>query len=336
MLGIIERKVMELMQNGEDMGLALSYTGDMITDKMLTNSGCKYEVMAKEFEKAELSEVKSLKDTDIEFSMEAVGCNRWIVDELKDRVNMDDLWRVGEEKEKYWVKYENGKFVEADKTDTGAIDQLMLDIADCGTKDELEYRKRWIMRYNFAERVNVLAKEWYDRTSRELREWFEGMLYKNKGRIASIIATGDMLDREGKSLVQVRNYDKEESTSGWMTHSIVLFEGGYGSQARSWISGKGAIACEARINISSGEDIAQLFGCKISELPLELQHYDTRSTRCGGNHILENLDPIDWVVQNYWSNIHLNLRVLISKTDWTNMRKERGLEVNRPWEKKER
>jgi hypothetical protein len=62
-----------------------------------------------------------------------------------------------------------------------------------GTKEDFEYRQKWMSRYNLAQAVDVLFKnEWREKRA-EIDEWYLDMLNKNAENILRYIAFGEFV-----------------------------------------------------------------------------------------------------------------------------------------------
>jgi len=50
----------------------------------------------------------------------------------------------------------------------------------------------------------------------------------------------------------------------------------------------------------------------------------------GGNSILDKLDPLDWVIDNPWRKLNLDLSIGFSYMEYKKERKKRGLDPKIP------
>lgn len=69
-------------------------------------------------------------------------------------------------------------------------------------------------------------------------------------------------------------------------------------------------------------------GCEVKDLPDILQYWN-KLKMYSGNSILSNVDPMEWVVENPWKKLNLNVDVFLSKTAYNQLRKAEGLPPNK-------
>jgi hypothetical protein len=103
------------------------------------------------------------------------------------------------------------------------------------------------------------------------------------------------------------------------------------SNKKCFFTGKFA-SLKAIFKVNSKYTLAKMCGVKVDELPDVLQHYKEDSMY-SGNSTLDNLDPAEFVLNNFWSKQSYNVGIYFSKYYYNNKRKEKGLPPNKFWQK---
>ena len=65
-------------------------------------------------------------------------------------------------------------------------------------------------------------------------------------------------------------------------------------------------------------------------MPEELKYYSLNQPY-SGNSILSFIDPMEWVVKNYWNELKLNIKVFLTKTEYNDLRKKYNLPLDKFW-----
>ena len=89
----------------------------------------------------------------------------------------------------------------------------------------------------------------------------------------------------------------------------------------------------ARFDLRTPRALASVACCEVKDLPAPLQHYYVTDPY-HGNCILDRVDPMDWVIENPWKGLHLEVVVSLSKRGFNQLRKKHGHApfVQKDWE----
>jgi hypothetical protein len=86
-------------------------------------------------------------------------------------------------------------------------------------------------------------------------------------------------------------------------------------------------------NINTPAARAAVTGCTVEELP-ELLRYWNKEDDCGGNQILNRIDPILWVCKNPWKEIDFGITIDLSLQAILGIQKSKLGIYNKFWETK--
>lgn len=211
-----------------------------------------------------------------------------------------------------------------------------------GTREELENNRLFLARYNQAKAIQRQADAEFNARKEDVLAWWRDSLLRNKDYL---------LQLAGQEQIW-RSYSREVELSaadGWRTDtnsmsfmkvhtnetyprfgvSGTILQGGYDSARRDytcWVTGA-RWTYRALFQPQTPEDLAELAGCAVTDLPDVLQHW-TRKTH-SGNHLLDRVDPMDWALKNPWAKLGLNVVIMLSKRGLAHCQKQHKLK-NKP------
>jgi hypothetical protein len=345
------------------------YTGGMIEMEGIEQKEYSLAIK-KDFTVLELNRMdkKEAIDCDIKYSRPSRGETKWIVERYINEIDDDLINSIAEDD--YTTVEQSTEIIVADTKKQ--IERLNENYSTIATKEEFEYRHKWISRYNIAKATNILFEKEWRKVRCELEEWYKKTLEDNLENILKAIAFGEFITEEhdwqkltesGKAKFargekySIFSIDKDTVTFGrelnvrdinilsiqpWNEESsyairdcTMLFKKDRRNLKIGWhygcvVDGKnpGVVAI---FNVTSPKAIADLCGLKIEDMPVFLQHYCKTSSFHDGNCILDNIDPMDWVINNYISEFSAKVGVVLSKTTYNNLRKKYGLKPNKIW-----
>lgn len=211
-----------------------------------------------------------------------------------------------------------------------------------GTKEDIEYRQKWIARYNYAKALNLAIKDDY----KEKYEMLYGEIKEHvKNRIRDLVCMhlrGELVGAETKregfgtyytedtvKISKVTDFDRwyEEYSSfrfGFGTARIK------GDCSCAFTGKKPGVAIT--INPRNAKELALLCGIRVDELPVCLQHFDKAQDKYHGNCILDNIDPFLWVIKDEFNTMDFEVTILLSKKAYLDFCKEAGVEAVKFWE----
>lgn len=239
-----------------------------------------------------------------------------------------------------------------------------LESTNFGTAADLNRDRLWIARRNQVEIVQALAEEEFDRTVADILHlrmlksdpppggWYWDRVQEKKERILEILARGEFfgdarfLPENGTVLAGGSAWaaEGEPKVANLVTTHAGRYSGDKFAFARginlSWqmeqhvcpVSGSPSLAYHAMFAPQDGHSIAALLQIPFEELPWQIQHWTASPLDHPGNHILDRLDPSDWVLENPWvgtgfrRSLDLTIRASFSKRGVNQVRKRLGLQ----------
>ena len=225
---------------------------------------------------------------------------------------------------------------------------LSLDLNQAGTKEELEYKQKWLLRYNYATEINRLIHEDYERNALSIREEIRNLI---SARIKDLIVMqlqGKLVEHKLIHSKEPMNFGQEYSegkydlgkfmTTTYMWHKYdyhrVTYRFGHDeysnlADVKCALTGKqGSLILH--IEIKNADDLALVCGISKDNLPLQVQDYDIRD-KYYGNPILNNIDPMVWHLKDEFNEMRFDINIALSKTEYKNLCKEAGVPVNKFW-----
>lgn len=281
--------------------------------------------------------------------------HQWIEDRYRDQVS-EEVLNVVAENNADMLLMDDGRIVdgkslgirlgrndhfgfEYDKAvKQGAIQAVQQYVATrFGTPEQIEADRRWLARYNFAARVNALAREEFEQEKDKLRKTYFDAVEANIDNIMRWVTGKDVYlgDEAGQYAPELhRGYkivgDKRvyrfqhfmniaEEKKDRYSHSIYagadIFLSKYRKDSRDWKSYCCVTGAAATYTVlfdpSTPQMIAMVMGCTVDDLPIWLQHYE--ATPYMKNHILDRVDPMGFVVENPATKFDPRFRLHFSK-----------------------
>lgn len=326
--------------------LSMSYVGEMINTPLIEKSENALMIQDSlpsfDLDVIDFENTKGMKyQTEL---LKFDDDNSLLIKRYKDQVNVDLLNVISNTdksimiEDKYAIKDVFGK--------VQGYKYLSLDLNQAGTKEELEYKQKWLLRYNYATEINKLIHEDYQKNASSIRKEIRSHV---SVRIKNLILMQLQGKLVGHKLVHSKEhfgqeYSDEKYNLGkfittkcmWNNYhnysSTYLF--GYDcycnlADIKCALTGKqGSLILH--IEIKNANDLALVCGISKDKLPLQLQDYDTRNKYCG-NPILNNIDPMIWHLKDEFNEMRFDINIALSKTEYKNLCKEAGVPVNKFW-----
>lgn len=246
----------------------------------------------------------------------------------------------GKDKERALKPFFNSDIAEARKVAT--IEPMRL--TAFGTAEQLDADRKFLARATYAKQLQVLANAEFDRRKDEVVRWFEDKVSANRDRLLEAAALGSVWvgryrgdagapfsDRHG---AEYRSSDRPMNYSRFITsHDLTLpsarvdyadlvsRHAGYSLGRYEGYGGRGEVCAvnDAKASTSvifsphNAADIAWLCGVEVAALPDVLQHHNVKDDHTG-NHLLNRIDPVAWMVRNPWLKLDLRVKVPLSKS----------------------
>lgn len=317
----------------------LVYTGGMINSPMLEKKETTL-ALYDSFDKIELPKITSLEETEDlmygseKYPAESAHMFDDIVKRLGHLVKIEDIQPfASEDTSKYLEDHTNRE-----------IDLLNMNTNEFGTQSAVEYRHKWTFRFNYAKVINDLLQKEYEERKEEVENWFKRKVDENIDSIIERMIKGEINGR-----ILVRNnfaWTSTKEVNGNIVQKMTVQDCRFAQtycydNERRWrledlkcvlTQAKGTICLQ--VILYETTDICELLGLKVEDLPDVLQNWCTRERYFGGNHLLSNYDPLDWVIKDIWYKLDLGVTIVLSKTAYNNKRKEYGLPDDKFWNKK--
>lgn len=345
----------------KEQAAQLSYTGEMlkVNDALAWQAKMANLPVAQDIALLELSPltIDDISNPDLDESQ--IGYigprpNQWLEDRYRDQVSPEVLNVVGEAREDLLLMADGSlvdrkaigvrplgrddahgwSWDEAKKK--GVVQRVEQYVATrFGTVETIEADRRWLARYNFATRINQLAKDEYDREKDEVRKLYFDAVRANIDNIMTWVTGENMyafgqeinapeINRGYRHVGDRRAYlfqkwiDRSEPRDSydysiWNGEDIFLPK--YRKDSRDFsayccVTGAKA-SYTVRFDPCTPEMIAAVMGCTFDELPLWLQNF--KSNPYMKNSILNRVDPVAFVVHNPWERFDPSFRLHFSK-----------------------
>lgn len=228
-----------------------------------------------------------------------------------------------------------------------------------GTEESLEKSRLFLARFNQAKVIQRLADEEFAAREKEVLAWFCKRVNANSDYLLGLAACGTIL-RDNSNLAAggslspgdncifydnhyrfVHKFDADDRTARSLALRSCLTlrakgDNNYNRQT-CFVTGAQSVAYLVAFMPQTPQDLAELAGCAVSDLPDVLQQWaPARQKR--GNSILDNIDPMSWALRDPWCALSLNIRLPLSIRGFAQCAKrfpERVLEGKQNMEKME-
>lgn len=328
--------------------LSMSYVGEMINTPLIEKSENALMIQgvlpSLDLEVIDFEHTKGMKyETEL---LEFDDNNSSLIKRYKDQVNVDLLNVISNTdksimiEDKYAIKDVFGK--------VQGYKYLSLDLNQAGTKEELEYKQKWLLRYNYSTEINRLIHEDYEKNASSIMEEIRNLVSVRIKDLIIMQLQGQLVGHKLIHSKEPMNFGQEYSdenydlgkfmTTKWMWHkydySRTTYRFGYDTYSNladikcALTRKQGSLILH--IEIQNAYDLALVCGVSKDKLPLQLQDYDVRD-KYYGNPILDNIDPMVWHLKNKFNEMRFNINIALSKTEYKKLCNEAGVPVNRFW-----
>lgn len=335
----------------------LSYTGEMTYNKevLIENRNL---VNVNEYKQLE---IKPLKKSDItsvtlknDWDTTPTEKNKWLENRYQEKVQESYLNLIGNDREILFLTSGNELLTltqEEYKEKTNFMSMrsgfkgkalAKFDTSMFGSKEDIEKTKKWIARYNQAIVIKTEAEKEFEARKNEVLDFVDRKIEENKEKLLKAIGLG---------VFEAPVHPRQELSFGHSSETVIenilriklederRFSDMFGSRKLYKLVDDNKYACYltgskatlvAIFRPQTAEAVALLCGCKVEELPDVLQHWTTADFY-SGNDLLRNIDPMEWVVENPWKELNLNVEVYLSKSSYNELCKNIGEKPNKFW-----
>ena len=341
----------------------LSYTGEMVVEPQAlvgANSALVKAGMYTLLEMPALSRQDVTSETTAnQWRQKPIAFNQWMIDRYENQVPEDVFNVVGPSNVR---RIEDIHGLEQRREFYGSPRENLLEHLDTqnfGTKEKLEKDRIWAARVNQMHAINKLAKDEHEATKKELLIWLHQKLESRGDFFADAAAKGELL---GPVFTRGESFDgtKAHITTGKLLHYQIQAKRYGGEYEDSYVyfpsRDKGDMTftdyamktypCYDRPDVNASiftifvpncpEALAIFLGVPVTELPWQLKNWHPNNIEpYAGNHLLNRLDPIDWVLNNPWGEYKFRVGMSLSKRAYAARRKALNLPPNEvPFQKK--
>jgi hypothetical protein len=207
-----------------------------------------------------------------------------------------------------------------------------------GTVEQLQKTQRWHARYNKATMIRYYAEKEFIEREEKIRQWWKDSIKEQRDRLIEIAVRGELMAPYVKPRMGFESgRDIQEANLVRMNKGKSPFGGSWGKAVAiigsiDWHRSKyycpltdSVATLFVTMEPKTAEALAIVLGCKVKDLPDVLQNW-WKGDEYIGNSILENLDPMEWVVKDPWKELSFKVIIPFSRRGFKRMRKELGLD----------
>lgn len=262
--------------------------------------------------------------------------NQYLVERYKDRIS-EDVLNVLDNK---------GIPLLSDKEHSSQTGLQPFDITnECGTAEELNYRQRWIGRYNYAKSIQEYLQKDYEKNYAQIYGDIKHRIETRLEDIVVLFLQNKLVDRKATSHHTFDCiYDGEEIPIGtmetfdkwWSEHHLSKYRFGckscYGNKAdyRCAITGA-APGVALYVKPSTIYALCQVCGCEVTDLPELIQHWSKSRHYCG-NQLLSNIDPVAYLLEkDPFNDMDFSFSIILSKKEYLRLCGVAGVAAKKFW-----
>lgn len=246
----------------------------------------------------------------------------YLVKRYIDKVNPKIMDLVDGRDNEFMLLTENSKTNDWGTKITPRYESLNLN--ELRTEEELKYDQTWLARYNIAKAIADMEEKDYERNYALVRNAIVEMFRKN---LRKTVLAGF----RGETPMNKTTFDA--FYSGSFCYYTKIFHKGEGNWTKadykSYFTGKKP-SVVLTFRARTAEELAELCNMNVSELPEELQHYNYGLYH-QGNHLLDNYDPMDWVIRDHYNEKEFNFAVVLSMGEIYGCQDEAGVVRDAFW-----
>lgn len=314
----------------------LSYTTTMMKTKnepLFIETARNHEVQISSYPKLELTKLK-LEDMErskiIHNFGESHGFNDWLVEYFPD---IDEkIFEVEKPLHDLLPSPKSNDFGFHPKPYKDAYEVMSMNFH---TSEQLEKDRIFLARYNQAMYYTRMLRKEIDEKRNEVLKWVQECLEKRIDVLIEAIGKQKFTVSDGDSAIKRGNWYRMTDDGNILNISNINDDTGWDVNFRfsqfdeenhkhkCYISGSKP-SYIARFHIRTAQQFAELCGVETMSLPRPLQNWTKSDKKECGNHILNNIDPMDWAVFNPWNGVNLDVQIYLSKREFNKLCKSQG------------
>lgn len=244
------------------------------------------------------------------------------------------LKETDEDKKKYPSPLWSSHFGEHYVHDAIQLQKMTGD--EFGSAEQIMNDYRWFARYNAAKFINEKAKEEFEAKKDEVTKWMMERVSANVERLCKdAVLNIEGEKREHPGFCQMFSLKEFEYYDGRNTVKFIKAKDkrrdalANANNARCYFSPDAPCSYIITYRFRTVDDLLYATGLQsVDELPEFLRNYHSSgSSPYTGNHILDRVDPMDWVVHNPWNDLFFSICVGVGKKWLAQARKELNLSI---------
>ena len=336
----------------------LSYTRGMLDTPLLLAQSETSLAIYSDFDKLSLTPIESFEQTnDLVFDRESsFGTDdyyfKYLVERFGNKIDVAELQKI-EDAEKNTFSLTDKMLPSKDSSELTDchknVELLSFGENIIGTKEELDNLRKWQLRYNYAKMMDAMAETEYKESRNKVKDWVSHMAHENWERIIDMalkeeLKAESITFRNGCVLSIVKPNEGEKDIS--LTHKMMLSKAPSGI----WLFNKGVYSLSNYKCVLSKEraticlviyphdyrTLMQMFGITREELPVEIRTWKAGGYSFDGNYILDNIDPMEWAIHDFWQDEIFTIVIPLSKTAYSKKCRELQIPCDKFWLEKEK
>lgn len=266
------------------------------------------------------------------------GSRKVVPEEQTERSSWNQKLYLRADDVEYFDRPDGVRVYTGDRFVRDAVELKKMTGDEFGSAEDLMKDYRWFARYNTAKFIQQKACEEFTARKDDVNEWVRTHIEQNLERICKDILRykyEGVKEAHGcqVALVPIAESDNIKTYDAYRFAKQRGRKPIYYTPATTgcWFAEDAPCSYLMRISPIDLKDLLYLVGCdNADELPDVLQNWRSNGWDgpTTGNHILDRVDPMDWVVKNPWGDLHFNVLIGIGKKHLSKVKKELGVDEN--------
>jgi len=222
------------------------------------------------------------------------------------------------------------------KHDAPPVVSVMMNYPEMGTQSKIKHSRKFVARYNKAQMIRYHTMKEYLETREAVFKKLAKIADKNFERLLRLIPLFEDEQIIEKADIGMNIFGPPRK----LFHRFVRFnEGDYSKYGDRHATVRfsdydnyrscypcALTGCKSRFFYAimpyDAEHMAELLDCEVSDFPEVLQHFCVQEPYTG-NHILDDIDPMEWMIENPW-NKRISFEIALSKRGLNRVMKKYG------------
>lgn len=227
--------------------------------------------------------------------------------------------------------------LEKDRTSVSVFDGVGYPLTRFAKASELENDRKFLARATYADSIQKLADEEFERRKDEVVQWFKSAARNNLNSLLSYVGNDEIWikdDTPGReSTVKGNNArcrtSEKQNYHQFMDRCEIGESHSWRGATRLFSEYSSKIRCNVTdaqasylygFTPANAKELAVIAGCEVNDLPDVLQNWDIRRTQTA-NQILDRMDPMSWKTEDPWIDLNFMVVIALSKRGLAQARK---------------